>query len=248
MLVGLTTVAALDRLAAGEQADERRALLARNAALDIQATAPGSMLGCLDAAIGEEIAAACEKATFATPQSIANATAYVAARLSVLDAAASAKKTDPGLLRALAATRRAVEIDRYGLAAHILVTRDGCNADRCAEFAVLRDTAALRAHMREQAFAGYVSHYAQAWGTSEAKNESSAGKPVTENPPAGSATQPVAGGYDYPSAASIPPVSIMNAEPSAPKEAVVPLDEKPTGSIPVPPKSQQNRTAKPAGR
>ena len=58
----------------------------------------------------------------------------------------------------------------------------------------------------------------------------------------------LAGGYDYPSAASIPPVSIMNAEPPLPKEAAAPADEKPTGSIPAPPKSPQNRTAKPAAR
>ena len=165
VLVGLTAIAVLDRLSASERAAERRAILARNAALSVQATVPGSMLACLDAAAGEAIGSACEKAIFATPQSTANAAAYVGARLSLLmDAAALAKKTDPGLFEALAAARRAIELDRYGIAAHVLVKRDGCNADRCAEFAVLRDAIALRAHMREQAFAGYVSRYAASLG------------------------------------------------------------------------------------
>jgi hypothetical protein len=248
-LVGLTAMAVLDRLAASERAAERRAILSRNAALDVQATAPGSMLACLDAGAGEAIGAACETAIFATPQSTANAAAYVGARLSLLmDAAALAKKTDPGLLDALAAARRAIEIDRYGIAADILVQREGCSAERCAEFAVLQDTTALKAHMRQQAFAGYVSRYAQGWSTGEAKNEPAAQQPVAEKAPPVPATKPVANGYDFPSAASIPPVSIMNAEPPPPKEAAAPADEKPTGSIPVPPKNPQNRTAKPAAR
>jgi hypothetical protein len=247
-LVGLTAMAVLDRWSASERAAERRAILSRNSELDVRATAPGSMLACLDAGAGEAIGGACENAIFATPQSTANAAAYVGARLSLLmDAAASAKKTDPDLLNALAGARRAIEIDRYGIAADILVQREGCSADRCAQFAVLQDTTALKAHMRERAFAGYVRRYAQGWSTSEAKNEPAAQQSVAEIPH-GPATKPVANGYDFPSAASIPPVSIMNAEPPLPKEAAAPADEKPTGSIPVPPKNPQNRTAKPAAR
>ena len=251
MLVGLTVTAVLDRLSASERAAERRMILARNAELNVRATAPGSMLACLDAGAGETIGSACEKAIFATPQSTANAAAYVGARLSLLmDAAGLTKKTDPALLEALAAARRAIEIDRYGIAADILAKRDGCTADRCAEFAVLQDSTALKAHMREQAFAGYVSRYAQAWSTSEAKNEPVTEKPVAEKAPSGPVTRPVASRYDFPSAASIPPVSIMNAEPPPPpppKEAAA-ADEKPTGSIPEPPKGPQNRTAKPTAR
>ncbi len=247
VLVGLTVTAVLDRLSANERATERRAILARNAALDAQATVPGSMLACLDAGASEAIGSACEKAIFATPQSTANAAAYVGARLSLLMDAA-ALKPDRALSEALAATRRAIELDRYGFAAHILVKRDGCNPDRCAQFAVLRDSITLRAHMREQAFAGYMNRYAQAWGTGEATNEPAAQKPVAEQAPSGPSPKPLANGYDYPSAATIPPVSIMNAEPPPPKEAAAPADEKPTGSIPVPPKNPQNRTAKPAAR
>jgi hypothetical protein len=248
-LVGLTVSAVLDRWSSSEQAAERRAILARNAELEVQATVPGSMLACLDAGAGEAMGAACEKAIFASPQSIANAAAFVGARLSLLmDAATSAKKTDSSLLSALAAARRAIEIDRFGIAADILVQRDRCSADRCAEFAVLQDPSALKAHMRQQAFAGYLSRYAQGWNASEAKNEPAAETPMAEKQPPGPATKPVANGYDYPSAASIPPVSIMNAEPMLPKEAGAPADEKPTGSIPVPPKNPLNRTAKPASR
>jgi hypothetical protein len=59
--------------------------------------------------------------------------------------------------------------------------------------------------------------------------------------------------YDFPSAASIPAVSIMNAEPPPPKEpkeqtgtaTAHPPGEKPTASAPVPPKRPQAQAATP---
>src|SRR5262249_61033562 len=60
--------------------------------------------------------------------------------------------------------------------------------------------------------------------------------------------------YDFPSAASIPAVSIMNAEPPPPKEpkeqtgtaTAHPAGEKPAASVaPVPPKRPQKQAATP---
>src|SRR5262245_35809669 len=76
VLAGLAMVAVLDRLAIGEVAAERRALLARNAELTAQAIAPGSMLACLDGGAGEAVGDACEKAVFADAQSTAAAVDY----------------------------------------------------------------------------------------------------------------------------------------------------------------------------
>jgi hypothetical protein len=48
-----------------------------------QALNAGSILGCLDRNIGETVEGACEKTLFAGPETVAAATAYLAARLSL---------------------------------------------------------------------------------------------------------------------------------------------------------------------
>jgi len=261
VLGALAVIAVLDRLALDERAAERRALLQRNAELNVSAVAPGSVLSCLDGGAGEAIENACETAVFATPQSAAAAVAYTAARLALLkDAADFAQRGEPGLLEAFAAARRAVELDRYGIVAHVLATRDGCTAERCAAFAALRDTAALKANLRVHAFDTYVARYAAAWSKSEAVAEKQppvaapAPAPVA-SAPAPPANQPVSNRYDFPSAASIPPVSIMNAEPPLPKEpagnaAAPPATEgaAPPAKLPVPPKRPQAQAATPPAR
>jgi hypothetical protein len=205
----------LDRTAA-----EHRALVQRSAALDLAAM--GSALSCLDAGAGEAVENACEAKVFADPQRAANAVAYTAARLSLLAEAAK----DPAVLDGFAATRRAIELDRYGFAAHVLATRDGCNAEQCAAFAFLRETTVLKANLKAQIYDQYVSRYAASWNKEPEKQA-----PVAAAPPAGVPVAavpgepsqptgvPVSSKYDFPSAASIPPVSIMNSEPALPKGA-----------------------------
>jgi hypothetical protein len=69
-----------------------------------------------------------------------------------------------------------------------------------------------------------------------------------------SPNNPVPNRYDFPSAASIPPVSIMTSEPPTPKEAAsadaVPAAEgaATTVKLPVPPKRPQTQAAKPSAR
>ena len=72
--------------AAGERdrADERRALDHRAAELVGRAIAPGSAIACLEATNTETVEGACERAVFASPETVAAATAYMAARLSLL--------------------------------------------------------------------------------------------------------------------------------------------------------------------
>jgi hypothetical protein len=263
---GVMTV--LDRMTLDGKAAERRALLARNAELNVAAVTPGSVLACLDGGAGEAIQAACEKSIFADPQKAASAVAYTGARLALLaDAQALA---DPAVIGAFAAPRRAIELDRYGIAAHVLSTRDGCTAERCPAFAWLHDSGALKANMKAQAFDTYVARYAGAWNKPEPEKQVPVAAAPVQAPPAIAALpgqpeqptgQPVSSKYDFPSSASIPAVSIMNAEPALPKEqgakpgnlpaapaAAPPSAENAEPAVPVPPKRPQTQAVVPPPR
>ncbi len=249
----------LDRLTRSERAAEERALLERNSQLSLSAASSGSVLSCLDGLAGEEIENACEKSVFADPQSAARAVSYISARLSLLaDAAAVAGRGGPVVLGALAPTRRAVELDRFGIAAHVLAMRDGCTAEKCSAFALLHDATTLKANFKARAFDAYVARYVTAWGKGEAAPEnapqaSSPGTvPVASAPEPLSPAHPLDSRYDFPSSASIPPVSIMNSEPPAPKEPAGPQSahatEKTGTTPPVPPKRPQAQAASPPAR
>jgi hypothetical protein len=230
--------------------------LQRNAELHVSAVAPGSMLSCLDGAAGEAVENACEKAVFADPQSAAAAVAYTSARLALLaDAVEVEKRGDGRPIAALSAARRAIELDRYGIAAHVLAVRDGCTAERCAAFAVVRDNGVLKANLRAHAFENYVERYAAAWNKTVPVAEKQPPAVPVAAAPAPPGHQPVSSRYDFPSSASIPPVSIMNVEPAAPKEpganAAAPAATGTDGAastVPVPPKRPQGQAATPPAR
>ena len=223
-IFGLGIIAIVDRMAEGERFAERRALAQRNAQLTGAAMAPGSTLACLDGGAGEAVEYACEKTVFAGPQSTAAAVAYMAARLTLLsDGLAFARHSDPDFAVSLAGLRRAIELDRFGIAAHALAVRDGCTAERCDAFALLGDTSVIKSNLKAQVFDQYVSRYAANW------NKNAATAPVADRLPGAMAPvailpeapakAPVPDKYDLPSSASIPPVSIMNPEPPLPKAA-----------------------------
>jgi hypothetical protein len=260
--LAIGVVAVLDRQSSDSKAAERRGLLSRGEQLTATALAPGSALACLDSGAGEAAETACEAAVFASAGSTAAAVAYVGARLSLLT---EAKALDPAV-DSFPTSRRAVELDRYGIAAHVLATRDGCTPERCAAFAHLSDANALKANMKAQAFDQYVSRHASAWNAPPATPGEPAPAVVSAAPsaPVQSAAvsgppvaQPMSDKYTLPSAASIPAVSIMNAEPPLPKGADAaqfktdgrpearPADAKAEDDVPMPPKRPQAR-AEPA--
>jgi hypothetical protein len=254
----LAAIGILERLAANERTAEQRALLQRGAQLSMSAVAPGSPLACLDGVAGEQVENACEQAVFADAQSTARAVAYVSARLSLLsEVVAIAQPADHDFLAAFATARRALELDRYGIAAHVLAVRDGCTTDQCAAFAMFEDTGALKGNLKVHAFDTYVARYASAWAKSQpaAHNEpqtsAAATAPVASiaEPPA---PHPVDSRYDFPSSASIPAVSIMNAEPPPPKDqtgtANAQAGADKVGNPPVPPKRPQTQAASPPVR
>jgi hypothetical protein len=253
-IAGVAVFAILDRLTRSERASEERALLERNSQLSLAAAAPGSALSCLDGLAGEEIENACEKSLFADPQSVARAVGYVSARLSLLSDAAG--RGNPDVLAALASTRRAIELDRFGIAAHVLAIRDGCTAEKCAAFAILNDAATLKANFKIRAFDTYVARHAAAWGKGEAVPENVPQASILGTPPVASAPEPLSPShpldsrYDFPSSASIPPVSIMNAEPKEPAspQGAHAASEKTGTTPPVPPKRPQTQAASPPAR
>lgn len=237
---------AVERLAEHERAVERRALAQRVADLTAQALAPGSPLACLDGDAGDAIESACEQALFARPQAAAAAVAYTAARLDLLaDGLAFARAREPAFEKALAGTRRAIALDRFGIAAHVLATRDACSPDLCEAFALVENADALKSNIRSRVFAQYVARHRAAWQEPEQPATPSAAlhvPPAADEPPAAAAPSAAPGAkYDFPSAASIPPVSIMNPEPAAAEAASKP-------SPPSPPRRPPNQTAGSATR
>jgi len=263
-VAAIAVIGVLERMATNERMAEQRALLLRHTQLSMSAVAPGSALACLDGVAGEQIETACEKSVFADAQSAASAVAYIGARLSLLsDVFAASQRGSPDLQSVLASMRRAIELDRYGIAAHVLAERDGCTAERCASFDLFQDTTTLKANLKVRAFDTYVGRYAADWGKKEPAADKQPQAAVPAPSPVASAGpeslptgHPVDPRYDFPSSASIPPVSIMNAEPPVPKDQTVgapgqapaAAGDKAASNPPVPPKRPQAQAATPPAR
>ena len=194
-------------------AAERRALDARVQELQTRAVAPGSALACLDAMAGETVEASCEKALFQTPEAMAAAVSYVSAQLALLgDLTQHAARSGVSPPPALADLRRAAENDRFGLVARVLAQRDGCTPDACGAFALLSDSSRVAANLGERTYDLYVIRYSAVW-PANAKTPLAA-----QAGPSPDATAGRGAGIFLPSAASIPPVNIMNTEPALPAE------------------------------
>jgi hypothetical protein len=209
-LGAVMTWALLDNTGSGERGAERRSLEIRAEQLNAQALAPGSPLACLDALAGEAVETACEKELFTSPASAAAATSFVAQRLELLAAMLAYDKRGAADLDAvLRPLRRSLEADRFGFLAHVLALRDGCTSENCKALALLDDPGRVRANLSVQAFDHHVEHYADIW----AKAPDSA--VVNAGQPGGQPSHKIVN-IDFPTAASIPAVSIMNPEPTGP--------------------------------
>jgi hypothetical protein len=201
----------LNRSAERDRADERHALDQRTADLVGRAISPGSAIACLEATNTETVEGACERAVFASPETVAAATAYISARLTLLaDANEYTARRDQGYESAIAGLRRTVAADRYGLASQVLATRDGCTADTCDAFSLVYDDKRLRANLKDRLFDVTVARYATNWPTRTRPLASSSPSGPT---PGAAALNPPGPNVSFPSSQSIPPVSIMNAEP-----------------------------------
>jgi len=258
---------AYDRILA-EQATERRALIARNAEVTNLELAPGSALACLETEAGSSIAKACEVGVFATPQALSAAVAFVGERLKLIEAA---QALTAGQRDFFAAERRAIERDRFGIAAHVLAQTYGCTVEKCAVFALLNDTRTLKADLAAQPFATLVARYEGVWdkpvdervpvatlpgAPAEVKAQAapSAAEALAKAEPPANAPHPLDKKWTLPSSDSIPAVSIMTPEPRLLKGEAPPepkqaeqkaAEQKPEAPAPLPPKRPQVKAVQP---
>jgi hypothetical protein len=208
-----------------QRAAEREAINARALQLTNAAMAPGSALACIDAGAGEVVEASCEATVFGKPETVAAATAYVEARLRLLtDSLDYSRRADRAFGNTLTQLRRGLEADRYGFVAHVLASRDGCTAETCEIFALLRDAKAVKANINAGTFENNIARYAANWP--ENKNPSPLAEAPSPTAPGAAiiSAVPVTKPIDFPTAASIPAVSIMTepAVPLAPAAAPAP--------------------------
>jgi hypothetical protein len=266
LLVGAAAAwVVLDATSAGTFAAQRRALDARLLEMTTRALMPGSALACLDAAAGNLVESACEKALFATPEAAAASVAYVTAQLSLLaDGSEFERRSGANYESVLGAVRHALETDRFGIVAHVFADRDGCTRVRCDSFRLLRDPSQVSENLGERKYETYVLHHAAEWLqtalSAVASNAPALAAAPAPLPPPYSVPGPVgpaktvSGGLYFPSSASIPPVSIMNAEPTGPQQqAGAPADgtaksavRKPTPlTPPAPPAASAQQVRRP---
>jgi hypothetical protein len=209
-----------------EYAAEMRSLDERSAALLARAVAPGSALSCLDEIAGETVEAACEKAVFASAETVAAAVSYVAAKLAVLaEHSEQARRADPAESSPLLA---ALDTDRFGIVAHVLAQHHGCTPEKCDALSWFDDPSRVLANLRDHTFDEQVAKFAASWG----------GPPRAAMEGAAAADPPGLGlsqRYEFPSSQSIPPVNIMVPEHGAPSGQTGDGNTRPA-TTPVPPR------------
>lgn len=164
-------------------------------------------LSCIDEMAGEVVLAACEKAVFASAESTAAAVSYTGALITRLTALGDFAAADQNATPELKALRRALERDRYGLVAQVLVARDNCSPTDCAAFRALGDKQQVVTNMDAHVYDGLVARYSASWNAPAPLPPGAlAGLPPSV--PTGKPTN-----AEFPSASSTPAVSIMNPEP-----------------------------------
>jgi hypothetical protein len=199
-----------------------------------QAAASLPALACLDGLAGESVETACEKALFASADSVAAGVSYTAAQITRLAAFGNAAAANKAMTPELNALRRTIERDRYGLVAQVLSTREGCTlSSPCPFFQSLTNSAQISSNMSENLYDGFVGRYASSWNAPPTVASTGAASPAPlaalgTVPPPG---RPVSG--DFPSAASIPPINIMTPE-TAPQGAQAGQRPAEPGASPLP--------------
>jgi hypothetical protein len=177
------------------------------------ATAPLPQLSCIDELAGDAVLAACEKVLFGSAESVAAAVAYAASQITLLTSLGDVATANKGAGSDLLALRRAVERDRYGLMAYVLMVRDRCTPAACRTFRSLTEARQIAANMEERTYESLIMRYAASWSSPQAATGMIAALPPSL--PTGKPTN-----AEFPTSASTPAVSIMTPEPplgAAPK-------------------------------
>lgn len=190
----------------GPFGQETPASEARTQAAAVTASLPA--LSCLDDLAGDIVATGCEKALFGAPDTAAAAIAYTASRIDRLTALGDAATAEKSLTLDMKVLRKALEHDRYGLVAQVLVARDGCTQFDCPAFRSLTDQQQVAANMDSHLYDQLVARYAPTWNAPAAPPANAALAGLPPSMPTGKPTN-----AEFPSASSTPPVSIMTPEP-----------------------------------
>jgi hypothetical protein len=130
-----------------------------------------------------------------------------------------------------AGLRRALELDPFGVVAHVLAVHYGCSSERCEPLGLFRDASRVRNNLRQATFDSILARHAATWAAQGTRPQGSASENTASAARAG--PSPVPPGFNLPSADSIPPVSIMNPEPTPsqpPVRSFAPVEETPSGS------------------
>jgi len=188
-------------------------------------------LSCIDDLAGDAVLNACEKTLFGSAESSAAAVAYAAALVTQLvDAGDAAAVKNPG--SEFLALRRAIERDRYGLMAYVLMARDHCTPQSCRAFRSLADSRQVAANMDDHAYENLITRYASSWNAPAQVAGAGAGIPagliagLAPSMPTGKPTN-----AEFPTSASTPAVSIMAPEPAA-KPATAAAPRAPAAAAP----------------
>jgi hypothetical protein len=177
-------------------------------------------LSCIDDLAGETVLTACEKALFGSAETVAAGISYAASQVTRLTAFGDVAVANKNLTYELLTLRRAIERDRYGLMAQVLMARDQCTPSQCAAFRALTDSHQIVVNMAERTFDALISRYAPSW------NAPGAAPVVALSPsvPTGKPTN-----AEFPTAASTPAVNIMTPEPGS---ATAPSPPRASASAP----------------
>jgi hypothetical protein len=188
-------------------------------------------LACVDDLAGDLVLSNCEKALYGSAESTAAAVSYAAAMVTRLTAIGDVATANKAMTPDLLALRRAVERDRYGLMAYVLLTRDHCTPSDCAAFRSVTDRQQLANNMEGRTYEGLVTRYASQWNAPPPQPQPAGGLLAGLAPtmPTGKPTN-----ADFPSAASTPPVSIMTPEPGATSRSVAPAAAAGATAAPAP--------------
>jgi hypothetical protein len=192
-----------------------------------QTSAALPALSCIDDLAGETVLAACEKALFGSAESVAAGVSYAGSQLTRLTAFGDAAVANKNLTYELLTLRRAIERDRYGLMAQVLMARDQCTPAQCAAFRALTDSHQIVVNMAERTYDALISRYAPSWNAPAAAPVAAFSSSVPTGKPTNA---------EFPTAASTPAVNIMTPEPGS---ATAPSPSRASASAP-PPASAAN--------
>src|SRR5262249_6998810 len=145
-------------------------------------------------------------------EAVSAAVTYINAKLALLVDGSEHTRRHPAFASELVPLLTALEIDRFGIVAHVLARRHGCTAENFNALTWLGVRVRLFANLRDHTFDEQVTKFALTWNSGQhaAADGSAAAAPTVALPnpsamPSMSSPMPnmVSPRYDFPSAQSI---------------------------------------------